>query len=409
MLYLHNRDEIGDRVPEAIEDGLIAHFCEGPSRRGVIELDAIYAWLRNKRTNGTWLACTCQNVEGQLPLMSPRQLDGHRVVLVRHGRIPHTSECPFARLRPFALTVGKTSLHAREEGILDLYRNGREHEALMRVLVAAHYHEFRPKMQASKDAEGRKQSSSRIWMIDRAADLPATSSRALGEVMCNHPYGLRWIGQRLQDLGTQGLFIGTVPFITSGALVFRSYRKVGVEETTVPVLGNLSKPSDGGPYWCIGLLEPTADGCQVVSAYLYPMTDMRYQMPIEHSWERGVAKLLCEQTSYLEYRFGIVCTVRKPIPIGQVEQWPHDFEIHLPNGKSVAIDVYREASLHYRRMREFLVRDRPADLVLQPVNSFGDALMDARKRVVAVVLQAMGMGLPRAGEAGDGNTVSAIA
>ena len=399
VLFVHDRERVREEVPNAVARALHGLFCEGQPTPAPGATATAAAWLLELRRHEHWLACRCGDTVADEALLSPRQIEADRVVLVRHGKHPHALTCPFHRLRSLAsLSGGGVSHHSatplldelivdaeNPDGTRDRYRG-----ALMRLLTTAGFHRVGPSEFLIRGRDDLARASAvdvpaHYRLMDRIDDCLVSADRTFAEVGCHHVTGLTWLGRRLREAGHDGIILAVIRDVDAVKRVITVKSNDG-GTTDIQIRDRLWVHTGGGPYWLLGRVSATDRGCDIVAAYAHPLLAPSLLMPVDGDFEREMAHLLLGQVRYWMDVRRVAVALEKPCVVGDDGRRP-DFALHLDENKRLSVEVYPYNDSDYEslRMRDTEGTPSGAHQLVRLVRGRGDA-MSWRKRLTAAVL-----------------------
>ncbi len=365
MLYSHDRRERLDQITSSLQSGIEGLFCEGRSATARL-LSEASQWLLELRRREHWLACDCRGAMAEMPLLSPRQVELGRVVLVRHGKIAHEEACAFHRLRPLQKSGASGVEFALP--LLDIFSaamGDAEHwhlafrDVLMRLLDRCGYArvtvaDTRVRRQGGGSICGSVDVPSHYRRVDSVGDVAVSAGASFADVSCTHPSGLRWLNEHLTRFDHDGIFLGVVDQIDMDKRIVTT-TSVARGSLTFRVRDVLRVHSGGGPYWMLGRVTRGKGEAQVVCAYAHPVLSKRLLLPVDGLWERAVAELLVDQMHAMAERketkqvAGDVHLVKPLIPDAGGHR--PDFVFCSDVGVRVIVEAYAHGDDDYRDLR----------------------------------------------------------
>ncbi|AVQ00321.1 hypothetical protein C7S18_23780 (plasmid) [Ahniella affigens] len=267
--------------------------------------------------------------------MSPRQLASGALTLVRHGRVPHTEDCPFFRLRPAVDIAGDTrSLPAFGAGEI----SGGQLLAAIRVLLArAGFDRIKGSgLRMLGQSVVAADTGMHYGQIDLAGDV-TIGGEPLREHWVTHVNGLR---AALRTGSERPVFMGVVNEI--GESLVRTQRDGTAFR--FPVADVSMRAPIEGPFWVIGTLE--RDRQIVQPALAWPVLSGGILLPIESELHRDTARVLCRQLVYWRERHSLDLELQVPLIVGSGTP---DFWLQVGE-ESIAVDVVPKPG--YGRWRE---------------------------------------------------------
>jgi len=361
MLHIHDRTQRLGKIAPSLQTGLEGLFCEGHSASARATQEASH-WLLELRRKEQWLACDCCGSGNEAPLLSPRQIALGRVVLVRHGRIAHSGNCAFHRMRPLGRTAPPgCDLPAPLLDLLVLDRESPDrsrrafHFVMMRLLHSCGYGGVtiatsRVRRQAEASTSTHVDVPGHYRQVDMVGDVPVNATSVFADVSCTHPSGLRWLNANLLRCGHDGIFFGVVDEVDVTNLTVTT-SSVARGSQTFRVRDALWAHGGGGQYWLLGRVAPGQDAAEIVCAYAHPLLSKRLLVPVDGAWERQVLEVLIERLHHWHERHRLDLTLDKPLITDALGHRP-DFVLAGPAGMRVRVDAYAHSDDDYRAMRE---------------------------------------------------------